>query len=744
MNNLNPKIITRGIRAIHITAICLAALAVGAAPEQAGAVEFHVASAQALQSALTLAAHNGANNTVYLAKGAYEGNFSYNGAAANSLALLPEPGLTNTDITIDGAGAGRALNISLAGVSTARETNITVAGITFLRNCGSLTTGALRVAGGAGASILVSGCRFLSPGGAMGMGTEIVSGANVTILDSTVTGLGGAPDGPGLSLSGITGNVTIQNCIMTFNTYGAFQISGLCTSHVVGNVIRQNGVFSPDYSYPEILGGHDYLVSAYVLGTNGNTMISGNDVSSNTGCLLIYGENTTIRSNTFSGNLQANIGGWGANSSPALNCDAAGQVLVADNSFTGNTGGGVFLGALYGVSVGFSNATFINNSFTNNSSFGALYVWDGAGGAVTTGRTVVFGANTFSGNSGLDYGSGGAVTMGYVSGNLFTNNVFSGNSALNGDNGGAVFIPGPNNFRFNGSLSLVGNMFTNNSAGAAGGALWVQATTLITLSKNVFAGNSAVTGGGAIYAVGTTIALDDNLIAGNSQAGGSSVGGGIWVNAATTLNCVNNTITGNFSAGGGGGAAFQASGLVENLNVYNNIIWGNSGAHGADVWLAGTANDRIFDYNDAHGFFGVWDSFENNLDVDPQFIDPAHGNYHLQSGSPCVNAGTNGAPSLSATDLDGNARIAGGTVDLGCYELSGTAAPATVSLSLSPSGGVMLQWPSKAGATYIIQKSTDLRQGFQAMSSVLTATPPLNIYSDALNPGAAFYRIIAQ
>jgi len=85
-------------------------------------------------------------------------------------------------------------------------------------------------------------------------------------------------------------------------------------------------------------------------------------------------------------------------------------------------------------------------------------------------------------------------------------------------------------------------------------------------------------------------------------------------------------------------------------------------------------------------------------------------------------------------------------VDLGCYELGGVPAPVAVSISLSPSGGVMLQWPSTVGTTYTIQKSTNLTQGFQALSSALPATPPLNTFSDAFNEGkgATFYRIIIQ
>jgi hypothetical protein len=66
----------------------------------------------------------------------------------------------------------------------------------------------------------------------------------------------------------------------------------------------------------------------------------------------------------------------------------------------------------------------------------------------------------------------------------------------------------------------------------------------------------------------------------------------------------------------------------------------------------------------------VFDIALNNIDVLPQFFNPISGDYHTQSTSPCKAAGSTSAPSLPATDLDGNPRILNGSVDLGCYEFT--------------------------------------------------------------------------
>src|SRR5205823_3254985 len=102
--------------------------------------------------------------------------------------------------------------------------------------------------------------------------------------------------------------------------------------------------------------------------------------------------------------------------------------------------------------------------------------------------------------------------------------------------------------------------------------------------------------------------------------------------------------------GGNGGGSYHDT-------IFNSIVFNNSAPNGSNYYSS-TIN---------YCCTAPLPAGTGNFASAPGFADFAGGNFRLQPWSPCVNAGTNFyAP--AGTDLDGNPRIAGGTVDMGAYE----------------------------------------------------------------------------
>jgi len=135
----------------------------------------------------------------------------------------------------------------------------------------------------------------------------------------------------------------------------------------------------------------------------------------------------------------------------------------------------------------------------------------------------------------------------------------------------------------------------------------------------------------------------------------------------------------------GNGSDTTSSAVITNCSFYGNagafVVIGNYNTADAKIenciiWGNGTMSP-ISDFNTVTtittsiiegGQFGA-------IDKDPYFVDAANGDLRLQSHSPAIEKGDNGAMGLSGviTDLDGNPRLSApcGTikqVDIGAYE----------------------------------------------------------------------------
>jgi len=96
----------------------------------------------------------------------------------------------------------------------------------------------------------------------------------------------------------------------------------------------------------------------------------------------------------------------------------------------------------------------------------------------------------------------------------------------------------------------------------------------------------------------------------------------------------------------------------------NTILWANFAPDGNEIYLDNSVIDAT--YSDIQG---GW-SGEGNIDADPLFVDPDNGDYHLQEGSPCIDAGDPNSP------LDPDGTIA----DIGAFYFDQTGCVADVEI----------------------------------------------------------------
>jgi hypothetical protein len=217
-------------------------------------------------------------------------------------------------------------------------------------------------------------------------------------------------------------------------------------------------------------------------------------------------------------------------------------------------------------------------------------------------------------------------------------------------------------------IVIQGLTFQNGDSSDGGGGLAINTqggyNASIFLERCIVRNNHSDSLGGGFYfgadGTGHHFYLQYNLIYANSADG---IGGGAGYlssnGAGATL--LGNTITGNTASG-----LTATGGIVDSIvgstAVRNNILWNNSHA---DAFFSGS--NVNFSYN---GYFALAGAAPGtttgNLQLNPQFVNSASGNFRLARTSPLLAFIPN--PDSANTDLIGNSHPAGGNGDAGAYE----------------------------------------------------------------------------
>ena len=186
-----------------------------------------------------------------------------------------------------------------------------------------------------------------------------------------------------------------------------------------------------------------------------------------------------------------------------------------------------------------------------------------------------------------------------------------------------------------------------------------------TLRRCVLSGNWLGARSGSFYGGGAALSstLYDCLVVSNAATAASTdYAGGLM--SCTAYNC---TIADNTASSLGGG--------TRDCTLRNCIVWNNAVADGSENGNHYATSSAQYTCT-TPALTG-----DGNITLDPR-LSP---DWRIGGVSPCVDTGSSAlvTASTSLTDLDGNERIVGNAVDMGCYEFDPASAPVAFDVGFS-------------------------------------------------------------
>lgn len=560
---------------------------------------------------------NGNAHTLVLAKGRYllSGPLALSAVQSSTeqTVVMGETG-NPADVILDAQGASEVMRINYSCLVT---------GLTMLNGSNSSFNNMTKYKNSAG------GIRISYDGNTFG--PSVVSNCVITCCTNTFT-YGHKYDNSSGPLSGKT-------------AYGSI-VYVMDNGLLVDSIVTNN--CAPNYYCGAVLVSSNATVRCCTIAGN-------NAVNGGAGAFVNYGarnavfEDCIISNNALSGSMGSGAG---------LDCRVDGaSILVTNCTFVGNTAGlGGGIDAVGNVHVSCVGSRFLNN------------VAKGQGGGLRLATT----ASVYLDDCVFD-------------GNRTTDEQFNSTDQQAG--GGGVFVQTQSEGGFVGISNCV---FRNNftmSRGGGFGHTW-DSSVVGEIVNCVFTNNSSYRQGGGIFLRESPVRYDKPFVVRNSlfalnYTTGTSVssqGAGLYFASNGNPILDSCTIVSNDSKTASGGIHHRWGGTVTNSVIAFNTV--NGTLETGTGWCLLDPNNESVLVPSAYVNSCAWPAADaaflaanGCINADPRFNDALHGDFSLSAVSPCRDAGVNEGWMTNARDLDGNRRIKGRAVDMGCYE--------SVSLGLS-------------------------------------------------------------
>ncbi len=344
-------------------------------------------------------------------------------------------------------------------------------------------------------------------------------------------------------------------------------------------------------------------------------------------------------------------------------------------------------------------------------------------GVYINGSSPVIESNHIINNSYIDwYYVGGGIVIENSSAKIIDNIINNNNMAYHG---GGIYINNSINVHIENN-SIDSNMVNSGYGVSFGAGIHIDSSYYITMSNNTICNNYNNFG----YGAGIYISQSDHIKILNNNISENITrrdGGGIYTIFSSDINIIGNLLYNNHAKLFGGGIYCENSEMLianntvcfneaedpyskgggiyclnSNPNIFNTILFSNTAVTSGNQVFLNANSDPNFFYSNIEGgisAFGLADTvvynglYENNIEIEPQFILSGDHPYNLDFTSPCINAGNPDTIGLfiPEVDLAGNMRIVQDTIDIGAYENQLTS-----NITYSNKSGNILVFPNPA------------------------------------------------